>query len=285
MPRPSAGDFAGGLVYPWRTLGYSLGSGPCDGRWKSLVEFFFSEHRLDVDRRELRRGRELIAVEPQVFDLLVYLLQNRDRVVSKDELIATVWGGRIVSESTLTGHIHAARKAVGDSGEAQRLIRTLPRKGVRFIGAVRHDDDAAVRPDVDIRRRPRLSMIGETIPLIEQAIRLSPRDPFIANWFSGIGRVYLVQSSTDEAISWFEKARGANPSLVSTRAFLAATYALKGETGRAAAELAEVRRLSERGYYSSITRMKETGYFGVPKVLALFETTFFAGLRKAGVPD
>jgi len=100
------------------------------------VEICFGEHRLDVDRRELRHGTELIAVEPQVFDLLVYLIRNRDRVVSKDDLIANVWGGRIVSESTLTSHIHAARKAIGDSGEAQRLIRTLPRKGFRFVGEI-----------------------------------------------------------------------------------------------------------------------------------------------------
>jgi TolB-like protein len=101
------------------------------------VQFLFADHALDTDRRELRRGAELIAVEPQVFDLLTYLVQNRDRVVSKDDLIASVWGGRIVSESTLTSRINAARKAVGDSGEDQKLIRTVPRKGLRFVGAVR----------------------------------------------------------------------------------------------------------------------------------------------------
>jgi len=101
------------------------------------VEFLFSDHRLDTDRRELRRGSEAIAVEPQVFDLLVYLVENRDRVVSKDDLIASVWGGRIVSDSTLTSRINAARKAVGDSGDAQKLIRTIARKGLRFVGDVR----------------------------------------------------------------------------------------------------------------------------------------------------
>ena len=96
----------------------------------------FSGHSLDIDRRELRRGAELVAVEPQVFDLLVYLVCNRDRVVTKDELIASVWNGRIVSESTLTSRMNAARKALGDSGEDQRLIRTYARKGVRFVGEV-----------------------------------------------------------------------------------------------------------------------------------------------------
>jgi len=128
------------------------------------VEICFGEHRLDVDRRELRHGTELIAVEPQVFDLLVYLIRNRDRVVSKDDLIANVWGGRIVSESTLTSHIHAARKAIGDSGEAQRLIRTLPRKGFRFIGTVQaaQGDSQSAPTTVSISlpvAAPRLSIV------------------------------------------------------------------------------------------------------------------------------
>jgi TolB-like protein len=99
--------------------------------------FYFHDYALDIDRRELKRGAELIELEPQVFDLLVYLIENRDRVVSKDDVIAAVWGGRIVSESALTSRIYAVRKAVGDSGEEQRLIRTVARKGLRFIGAVR----------------------------------------------------------------------------------------------------------------------------------------------------
>jgi TolB-like protein/cytochrome c-type biogenesis protein CcmH/NrfG len=100
------------------------------------VQFLFDDHTLDADRRELRRGAERIAVEPQVFDLLVYLVQNRDRVVSKDDLIASVWRGRIVSDSTLTSRINAARKAIGDSGGDQKLIRTVPRKGLRFVATV-----------------------------------------------------------------------------------------------------------------------------------------------------
>jgi DNA-binding winged helix-turn-helix (wHTH) protein/pimeloyl-ACP methyl ester carboxylesterase len=100
------------------------------------VKILFGDHALDIERRELKRGAELIALEPQVFDLLVYLVNNRDRVVSKDDVIAAVWGGRIVSESTLTSRINAVRKAVGDSGEQQRVIRTIARKGFRFIGEV-----------------------------------------------------------------------------------------------------------------------------------------------------
>src|SRR5262245_41848698 len=104
---------------------------------------------LDTDRRELRRGSEPIAVEPQVLDLLIYLVQSRDRVVSKDDLIASVWGGRVVSLATLTSRIYAARKAVGDSGQGQKLIRTIARKGLRFVGAVRtHPNGAGPAPAI-----------------------------------------------------------------------------------------------------------------------------------------
>jgi DNA-binding winged helix-turn-helix (wHTH) protein len=100
----------------------------------------FEDYFLDVDRRELRSGDELVAIEPQVFDLIQYLICNRDRVVSKEDLIAEVWKGRIVSESTLSSSINAARNAVGDSGKEQRLIRTVARKGFRFIGEVREEE-------------------------------------------------------------------------------------------------------------------------------------------------
>lgn len=100
------------------------------------MQFLFRDHLLDTDRRELSREQVPVAVEPQVFDLVVHLMQNRDRVVSKDELIDKIWHGRSVSESTLTSRINAARKAVGDSGASQTLIRTIARKGFRFVGDV-----------------------------------------------------------------------------------------------------------------------------------------------------
>jgi TolB-like protein/cytochrome c-type biogenesis protein CcmH/NrfG len=100
------------------------------------VKFGFDNYALDTRLRELRREGELVAMQPQVFDLLVHLLKHRDHVVSRDDLIALVWGGRIVSDSTLDSRINAARNAIGDSGKEQRLIRTIPRKGLRFVGAV-----------------------------------------------------------------------------------------------------------------------------------------------------
>jgi TolB-like protein len=517
--------------------------------------FRFGDHALDIERRELRRGASTIALEPQVFDLLVYLVRNRHRVVSKEDLIDGVWGGRIVSESTLTTRINAVRKAVGDSGAAQRTIRTIARRGIRFteevseeaaarvvepgpaeaaeapplsivvlpfvnlssdpeqqyfadavtgglttdvsripdmlvisrntaftyrnkpvdtkqigrelgvryvlegevqrvdnqvrvtaqlidaqtdthVWAERFNGDAgdlfalqdeiasriavalnlelvaaaatrpAERPDAldfilrgralglsppspetraeavamfekalaldpssvaaqswlasaltarvldsmttsaaaDIVRAqalaeqalavaPRLALVrfanaqvlrahhryAEAIPeyetvlelnrnwahayshlgwcqfmsgaienLIaaqEYAIRLSPRDPQIGLMYGRIGRVHLLESRIGEAVAWYERARNATPAHPSFRALLAAAYALDGDRDRAAAELAEARRLSADDRYATIARLRATGFWGVPKIRTLTEATFFAGLRKAGMAD
>ena len=127
--------------------------------------------------------------------------------------------------------------------------------------------------------------IEETIPLEEQAIRLSPRDPLIGVWNSQIGLVHLLQSRIDEAILWQEKARAAMPERSDVHANLASAYALKGEIEQAAAELAEARRLVADDRYGSIAGLRAIGNFGVPKVRALFEATYFAGLRKAGMAE
>ena len=103
------------------------------------LRYLFENFTFDTDRRELHRGPDAVPITPQVFDLLEYLIRSRERVVSKDDLINAVWSGRIVSDAALTTRLNAARSAIGDSGEEQRLIKTLPRKGFRFIGAVRED--------------------------------------------------------------------------------------------------------------------------------------------------
>jgi adenylate cyclase len=113
-----------------------LGFGRTQSRRGDLV-YLFEDYALDTERRELRRGDAPVAVEPKVFDLLAYVVENHQRVVTRDDLIAQVWDGRIVSESALARCINGARSAIADSGEAQRLIKTLPRKGLRFVGAVR----------------------------------------------------------------------------------------------------------------------------------------------------
>ena len=101
------------------------------------LRYFFEDYALDTDRRELQRGADVVPTTPQVFDLLDYLIRNRERVVSKDDLINAIWNGRIVSDAALTTRLNVARSAIGDSGEEQRLIKTLPRKGFRFVGQVR----------------------------------------------------------------------------------------------------------------------------------------------------
>jgi adenylate cyclase len=125
----------------------------------------------------------------------------------------------------------------------------------------------------------------EVVPLLEQAIRLSPRDPALGIWYLVIGRTHLLQSRTDEAIVWLEKARSANPAHPTIRGLLASAYGNKGESERAATELGAARGLSADDRYSSIARMRAVGTFGVPKVRALFETTFIKGLRLAGMPE
>ena len=107
------------------------------------MRYCFEEFAFDIDRRELHRGAEVVSMTPQVFDLLEYLIRNRERVVSKDELINAVWNGRIVSDAALTTRLNAVRGAIGDTGEEQRLIKTLPRKGFRFVGQVRETREVA----------------------------------------------------------------------------------------------------------------------------------------------
>ncbi len=124
--------------------------------------YSFAPYVLDTGTRELRRGGELVAVEPQVFDLLIVLIENRDRVVSKDDLIASVWKGRVVSESTLTSRINAARKAVGDSGGAQTLIKTVARKGFRFIGTLRDSAAEPARAELSAPERPAIAVLPFT---------------------------------------------------------------------------------------------------------------------------
>ncbi|MCP3751504.1 winged helix-turn-helix domain-containing protein [Pseudomonas sp. SBB6] len=110
------------------------------------MQFVFEDYVLDQQRRELTQRGQVVAIGPQVFDLLLLLVSNHERVVSKDDLLQAVWSGRIVSESTITSHINAVRKAIGDTGEQQRLVRTVPRKGYRFTGVVSRCEGLADEP-------------------------------------------------------------------------------------------------------------------------------------------
>jgi DNA-binding winged helix-turn-helix (wHTH) protein/pimeloyl-ACP methyl ester carboxylesterase len=152
------------------------------------VRFVFNDYSLDVGRRELRRGTELVVIEPQVFDLLTYLIENRDRVVSKDDIIASVWGGRIVSESTLSSRITAVRKAIGDSGEQQALIRTISRKGLRFVGTIAEAarDGAKTQPLAAPRQEVRFCTTSDGIRIAYATTGKGPAVLKAANWLSHI---------------------------------------------------------------------------------------------------
>lgn len=155
---------------------------------------FFEGYTLDIDRRELKRGSDLLAIEPQVFDLLAYLATNRERVLSKDDLIASIWEGRVVSDSTLTSRINSARKAVGDNGREQRLIRTYARKGIRFVGEVRESSDVAGAPagpiaPPDARDKPRIAVL-----------------PFV-NLGGGAEQEYFSDGITEDIITALSKHR------------------------------------------------------------------------------
>jgi DNA-binding winged helix-turn-helix (wHTH) protein/pimeloyl-ACP methyl ester carboxylesterase len=150
--------------------------------------FLFENFVLDASRRELRRKGHLVPVEPQVFDLLLHLLNNRDRVVSKDDLIANVWNGRIVSDSTLSTRINAARRALGDSGEEQRLIRTVARKGLRFVGSVREAempaDVSSPLPAVAAKQEISFCKTPDGVNLALAAVGSGPPLVKIANWLT-----------------------------------------------------------------------------------------------------
>src|SRR5438445_5783889 len=123
-------------------------------RWNGTLRYLFEDYALDTDQRQLSRGADVIGVAPQAFDLLVFLIRNRERFVSKDELIAAVWDGRIITDAALTTRLYVARSAVGDTGGRQRLIKTLPRKGFRFVAEVREETKPIKTPSAAVYMEP-----------------------------------------------------------------------------------------------------------------------------------
>jgi TolB-like protein/DNA-binding winged helix-turn-helix (wHTH) protein len=128
------------------------------------MRYFFEDRALDTDRRELRRGPDVVPMTPQALDLLEYLIRSRDRVVSKDDLVNAIWNGRIVSDAALTTRLNAVRRAIGDSGEQQHLIKTFPRRGFRFVGAV-HDDDG----------RPGTAVVSDALADLPKLVRATAK--------------------------------------------------------------------------------------------------------------
>jgi DNA-binding winged helix-turn-helix (wHTH) protein/alpha-beta hydrolase superfamily lysophospholipase len=149
--------------------------------------FQFENFLLDTARRELRSGDALVAVEPQVFDLLEFLIRRRDEVVSRDDLIEHVWNGRIVSESALTSRINAARSAIGDSGAKQALIKTVARKGIRFVGEVREQSAASASHAISVEPKRQDITFCRSSDGVNLAIGRSGTGPVLlktANWLN-----------------------------------------------------------------------------------------------------
>jgi adenylate cyclase len=242
----------------------------------------------DVFAQAISLFEHALALDPQSVAARSYLadtltarvLDNMTDTAAADLVWAEGLAGQALASSPRSPLAHYAK---GNVLRAQR----------RFAEAIAEYETAlAVNPNWVIalhalgQCKLYSGSIQETIPLVERAIRLSPRGPQLSVWYWQIGFVYLLQSRTDEAILWLEKARGANPQLPFIRAGLASAYGLNGETERAVAELAEARRLSADDRHSSIARLKAMGTFrGVPKIRALGEATYFTGLRKAGMPE
>jgi TolB-like protein len=168
------------------------------------VQFVFEDYVLDPERRELRQGSNAIATGPQVFDLLLYLVRNRERVVSKDDLLTAVWDGRIVSESTLTSHINAVRKAIGDTGEEQRLLRTVPRKGYRFVGEVK-EAEGSERPAPASPRESAVQPVAQALALPDRpSIAVLP----FVNLSGDPAQDYFVDGVVEDIISALSRRSG-----------------------------------------------------------------------------
>ena len=169
------------------------------------MRYFFEEYAFDTDRRELHRGTNLVSITPQVFDLLDYLIRNRERVVTKDDLISVVWNGRIVSDTALTTRLNAARAAIGDGGDKQRLIKTLPRKGFRFIGSVQEVQRPVVPPPADVW----VERSSDTVPTPASPPRLSIVVLPFANLSGDPEQDYFVDGVTESLTTDLSRIAGA----------------------------------------------------------------------------
>jgi TolB-like protein/Flp pilus assembly protein TadD len=223
------------------------------------------------------------------------------RSVEAQSALAFAFGARVLDQMADP----AAANVLYAEMLVDEALRVSPRNALAHLAkgavlrALRRAEEASIEYEIAgvLQRNwaTALSQVGwcklltgsleDAIPRHERALRLSPRDPGSSGYCLGIGAVHLLQSRTGEAILWFERARNTNPTLPHTRSYLAAAYALEGDVKAASAELDAARKLRGQKFHSSIARRKSLVYFGVPTVVAQFDDTFFAGLRKAGVPE
>jgi DNA-binding winged helix-turn-helix (wHTH) protein len=160
--------------------------------------FRFGDYSLDTDRHELRRAGTELPVEPQVFDLLAILIRNRERVVSKEELLAAIWGGRLVSDSTMNSRINLARNAIGDSGADQRYIRTVPRKGFRFVGEVHEQEGGSPAPGEAATKEAPAAVSSDLRQELPDFVELSPKEvppPISPELYQGSGVAEISPSA------------------------------------------------------------------------------------------
>jgi adenylate cyclase len=238
---------------------------------------------IDLYERSLALDRQSVAAQSHLANALTArVLDNMSDTAAADLARAEKLAGEAMAASPRSPLAHYAKaqvlRAKGQYDDAIPEYETVLALNRNWVTVYVHIGQCKMFT----------GSIGEVIPLVEKAVRLSPRDPEIGLFYYRLGQVHLLQSRTEEAIAWFQKARNGTPAHPVFRGGLAAAYARKGEIERAAAELAEARRLSADDRYSSIARLKAAmapGSWAVPQVRELFETTYFAGLRLAGMPE
>jgi len=233
------------------------------------------EHALALDPQSVEAKYQLAS------NLASRVIDNMTNTAAADLVRAEGLAGQALAASPRNGLAHNAK------GQVLRAQRRYAEAIPEFEAAISSNINPVYGSHGLAHCKVFTESIEEAIPLEEQAIRLSPRDAFVAVFYRQIGLVHLLQSRTNEAVVWLEKAGNASPAHPNIRAQLASAYALAGEPDRAAAELAEARRLSGDNRFSSLARLREVEDFEelIPKVRALFEATYIAGLRKAAMPE
>jgi TolB-like protein len=269
--RPSQDPDA--VDYIFRAGAILMGGSPSRERYAEAIALF--EHALALDPRSVDAQSGLAT------DLASRVIDNMTDTAAADLVRAESLAGQALATAPNNSLAHFAK---GQLLRAQlRYADAVP----EYEAALSYNPNWVHALHSLARCKFFTGSIEEVIPLEEQAIRLSPRDPVIGGWYRQIGLVHLVQSRTEQAVAGLEKARNAAPAHPNIRAQLASAYALAGETERAAAELAEARRLSADDRYSSLARLRAVEDFGAhgPKVRALLEASYIAGLHKAGMPE